>query len=57
MDVDEDVVTVVVVVVVVEGIFDTMEFMVVIIQIPRKGKPVNPRIHLVEILMITNQGY
>ena len=53
MDVDEDVVTVVVV----EGIFDTMEFMVVIIQIPRKGKPVSPRIPLVEILMITNQGY
>ena len=33
MDVDEDVVMVV------EGIFDTIELMVVIIQIPRKGKP------------------
>ena len=36
MEVDEDVVTVVVVVV--EGIFNTMELMVVIIQIPRKRK-------------------
>ena len=35
VDKDKDVVAVLVV----EGIFDTMELMVVIIQIPRKGKP------------------
>ena len=35
MDVDDDVV----VVVAVEGIFDTMVLMIVIIQIPKKGKP------------------
>ena len=36
---DEDVDKDVVMVVVMEGIFDTMELMVVIIQIPKKGKP------------------
>ena len=36
MDVEEDVVMVV------EGIFDTMVLMVVIIQIPRKGKHEEP---------------
>ena len=35
VDADEEVVTVVVM----EGILDTMELMVVIIQIPKKGKP------------------
>ena len=38
MDVDEDVVTVVVM----EGIFDTMELMIVIIQIIKKGKLMEP---------------
>ena len=38
-DEDEDVVAVAVTIMVVKGISDTIELMVVIIQIPKKGKP------------------